>query len=287
MTDRDWKGATLGASPRGRSSRDARHPLGVQVRRISARAEQPSQAFAASVMHSGASPRGRSSLFRSGNSRRRPRRISARAEQPTATSSDSRSGRAHLRAGGAAATSTSTDVLLNGASPRGRSSPKQCKRILSRRRRISARAEQPSTSPVSSWARWAHLRAGGAAERRRLRLHREIGASPRGRSSPLTAHRPLSRPRRISARAEQPHPDRDRRCRSSAHLRAGGAAGREAVEQPRDRGASPRGRSSPMESRTRILHLRRISARAEQPPSRRCWSARRGAHLRAGGAAAR
>ena len=294
-----------GASPRGRSSPRRRRRLRRRRRRISARAEQPRPGRDASgvarahlraggaadmlvttqALLGGASPRGRSS-----RRERRPvagptGRISARAEQPRRRRRGSGSTRAHLRAGGAAIAALRASAATRGASPRGRSSPVRLDRAGGGAGRISARAEQPCSASSDGPAPRAHLRAGGAAGDTYICGMTGGGASPRGRSSPPVHPGRGRRHGRISARAEQPSPSAPRRPPATAHLRAGGAATPTDVTLSRAWGASPRGRSSHAPPQVCQRHVRRISARAEQPCSR--WPGRSSpsAHLRAGGAA--
>ncbi len=235
---------------------------------------------------SGASPRGRSSRVLGPGVRWTLGRISARAEQPRSARRCRSSPTAHLRAGGAAGVSHATDVLMMGASPRGRSSRRRAQRDLGRGGRISARAEQPRRRRSSARRSRAHLRAGGAATALSRTSRCSSGASPRGRSSPgqLAGRCPLQG--RISARAEQPAPPSPRLARAGAHLRAGGAASTMASLCSSTTGASPRGRSSRAQHRGPRVVRRRISARAEQPAEQRAEDESAGAHLRAGGAAA-
>ena len=295
--------ASEGASPRGRSSHPRVDAAAHGLRRISARAEQPSRrraprgarpgsadlraggAAGETRMHNGldvgASPRGRSSRRARRPPSPLPRRISARAEQPPSASqkhSHTRAQptppptceaarRAHLRAGGAAINPASKSTFLHGASPRGRSSRRRCTRRGRPSGRISARAEQPAARRNVGRDRGAHLRAGGAAAALAGNGLRVEGASPRGRSSlrrALVRQQPL---RRISARAEQPRRRPTTRSSSTAHLRAGGAASGSSSGSSVGSGASPRGRSSLPRGQSPEGTARRISARAEQPSS--------------------
>ena len=298
---RSWRGA----SPRGRSSPPLPLSCPRYAGRISARAEQPGSwasrrpmrtahlraggaaAVAAGVLGflGGASPRGRSSRRVRGEQGARGGRISARAEQPSPADRPVLSRAAHLRAGGAASTCTSTRRTAGGASPRGRSSLARLATAPPVHGRISARAEQPSpsTPPPASWT--AHLRAGGAAISSGVYTPLRSGASPRGRSSPGRRRRGSAVRRRISARAEQPARDGIHPTRAGAHLRAGGAADTGRTYVVRGAGASPRGRSSRAHQERAVASHGRISARAEQPRPRRSVASRGRAHLRAGGAA--
>ena len=294
-----------GASPRGRSSRPRdRHPA-AGAGRISARAEQPARASSGSRRTTahlraggaassspksspgmpGASPRGRSSLKRGTCDHLADRRISARAEQPTAPSSVRVTRGAHLRAGGAAHPTRDVEVDPYGASPRGRSSRDRGRGDHGGARRISARAEQPLPHLCRARRVRAHLRAGGAAARDSVWKVKGAGASPRGRSSRRAVPLEQRVRRRISARAEQPRSADSSPRRTTAHLRAGGAASLRYIRPPSSRGASPRGRSSHADLILRVLEVGRISARAEQPCSAPRPGRRRRAHLRAGGAA--
>ncbi len=274
-------------------------------RRISARAEQPCPRTAWSPARGahlraggaacpgqgtppepwGASPRGRSSPEREPERQSGARRISARAEQPPSAGRSCTTRRAHLRAGGAAAALHLPDDAAEGASPRGRSSPRLRRVAAGGSGRISARAEQPDIDFSIGETFTAHLRAGGAAASARVEYRNIAGASPRGRSSHLVVDQGLDGIRRISARAEQPDRRRQRARQSGAHLRAGGAASCSRGYLRTYPGASPRGRSSPGAHREVPAERRRISARAEQPTHEQHHYPHPEAHLRAGGAA--
>jgi len=152
----------------------------------------------------GASPRGRSSLTSTSRSARRSRRISARAEQPRAHAWNTGTSRAHLRAGGAATSSSTRGSTGSGASPRGRSSRIDDGNERGSPGRISARAEQPLAAGGTCARTRAHLRAGGAAPVHTVKYRQNGGASPRGRSSQPMSNTTTLILRRISARAEQP-----------------------------------------------------------------------------------
>ena len=236
-------------------------------------------------IYDGASPRGRRS--RPGQGLRRvPRgRISAWAEEPPRARAAASRPRAHLRVGGGAPGGWLMDDEDEGASPRGRRSPRAEHGGRPGSGRISAWAEEPSAPRRCRRRAAAHLRVGGGAVTPTRRPNSLAGASPRGRRS---RRQPAPGPAahgRISAWAEEPRRASARGSRRRAHLRVGGGAPPITRERSTHTGASPRGRRSRELDRHGQVQPRRISAWAEEPSRSAARSARPGAHLRVGGGA--
>ena len=233
----------------------------------------------------GASPRGRRSRPRHDAPRSWRGRISAWAEEPRDASARVAAPTAHLRVGGGALRRSELTASNRGASPRGRRSLPHRAHGSDLRGRISAWAEEPTSSPRRSRAPGAHLRVGGGAGGGPMSAKPSKGASPRGRRSPRPRRDPGGRRGRISAWAEEPWLARRGLGRLPAHLRVGGGAVGVSDEPRRGDGASPRGRRSLGRLLRASEPVRRISAWAEEPVRACAPSHAFAAHLRVGGGA--
>ena len=231
----------------------------------------------------GASPRERRNRFKSLDIQRFDGRISARAEEPDLFDHLRVGSAAHLRASGGTRLKKAVLNRLKGASPRERRNLRKKPLSPVTSRRISARAEEPKRIALLLGQNEAHLRASGGTEGDSIRPTRGFGASPRERRNRDYDHSRDSRPRRISARAEEPRRSTAEKSRGKAHLRASGGTPSPSCTNSTVIGASPRERRNlPLLLDDRAI-WRRISARAEEPATQRSHVACLEAHLRASG----
>ena len=149
---------------------------------------------------------------------------------------------AHLRASGGTEYRPRSEGHRRGASPRERRNQGIERNRPVAARRISARAEEPTSHLAASRRSRAHLRASGGTRHAAPYSIEHAGASPRERRNRLHARAVDEAVRRISARAEEPHDADESRMSVEAHLRASGGTRASASARRASAGASPRER---------------------------------------------
>ncbi len=217
------------------------------------------------VFPSGRSPRGRRSRARRRQGPTDTGSISARAEEPTPGPNSAQRPMVDLRAGGGAASRTSSFFHPSGRSPRGRRSLSYLPVDDAAHGSISARAEEPLSSLWRRAEVRVDLRAGGGAQLETVTGAFRKGRSPRGRRSQGMMLRVLVLAGSISARAEEPRRRPGGSRKSRVDLRAGGGAPRNGRSVTMRQGRSPRGRRSRAAGHCEVARRGSISARAEEP----------------------
>ena len=191
----------------------------------------------------GSSPRVRSRRTASSTLRDTLGIISACAEQTRVPDQQFQHHRDHLRVCGADQRKAVMHLTRQGSSPRVRSRPAPRRCSSTRRRIISACAEQTRSRPTHLTPSRDHLRVCGADQSREIAWRMHFGSSPRVRSRPRIVVGLLNSHRIISACAEQTSALLKLVSGRKDHLRVCGADPLSVFTRASQTGSSPRVRS--------------------------------------------
>ena len=276
-----------GSSPRGRGTRDRRHPQERQPRIIPAWAgnaqEQRPQVprrqdhprvggerckpSAAYSKRPGSSPRGRGTRFTGWRRSWESRIIPAWAGNARIRPTHALESADHPRVGGERSQRSSFSASFNGSSPRGRGTPARRRRARRWPRIIPAWAGNASRSPTASTPDTDHPRVGGERNCMKKITSVASGSSPRGRGTRRSAVLQAIKGRIIPAWAGNARPSRTSAVSEADHPRVGGERIRTNAEGTYANGSSPRGRGTLRPGRTAHRRRRIIPAWAGNAPS--------------------
>ena len=217
----------------------------------------------------GSSPRGRGKLHVW------PRRQDHQGLIPARAGKTGRCGQppavvaAHPRAGGENSMLVASASAGSGSSPRGRGKRPTSTGHPRRSGLIPARAGKTSGTQPCASTRRAHPRAGGENRTSTSTRIGGRGSSPRGRGKHTASMSAGSNRRLIPARAGKTTPGRSLSPATRAHPRAGGENTKKPAVGRAGPGSSPRGRGKPGVSRSRLMRVRLIPARAGKTAVRR------------------